>query len=78
MKISQKIAASIVGFGMVAAPVAASAAPVSFDGVRASSQLDGAMGLDEAAESNWLLILLGAAAVLGAILVIADDEPASP
>lgn len=78
MKIAQKFAGGFFGFALVAAPVAASAAPVSFEGVRANSQVEEAMGLGETAESNWLLILLGAAAVIGAILVIADDEPASP
>lgn len=79
MKLYQKVAASFAGVGLLVAPVAASAAPVQFDGVRVSSTVDSGLAMGEEAGSSWLLILLGAAAVVGAIIVLADDDnPSSP
>lgn len=77
MSLRRKVAISAAAISMIAAPIAAAAAP-SLDGARATSARKGQNGL----EGNWgaAIGLLGFIAGVIAIAVVADnnDDPVSP
>ncbi len=82
MNLLKKAAISLAATSMIAAPVAASAAPaisaVSFDDVRAVSAVDGQSELDG---SSWIIALLALLAIVGGIVIAAgnnSDTPTSP
>jgi hypothetical protein len=83
MNFLKKAAISLAATSMIAAPVAASAAPaissVSFDNVGAVSAVDGQSELE--GSSSWILALLALAAIIGGIVIAAgnnSDTPTSP
>ena len=81
MNFLKKAAISLAATSMIAAPVAASAAPAAaaFGDARAVSTVDGQSELDGGA--SWLLALLALAAIIGGIVVATgndDDVPTSP
>ena len=76
MNILKKAAVALAATSMLVAPVAASAAPLA--DLRAISAVEGESDVEGA---SWVLILLGVAAAIGAIVAIADgsdDSPTSP
>ena len=76
MNILKKAAVALAATSMLVAPVAASAAPLA--DLRAISAVEGESDVEGA---SWVLILIGVAAAIGAIVLIADgsdDEPTSP
>ena len=82
MNLLKKAAISLAATSMIAAPVAASAAPaisaVSFDDVHAVSAVDGQSELDG---SSWIIALLALLAIVGGIVIAAgnnSDTPTSP
>ncbi|MBL8651503.1 MAG: hypothetical protein JNL35_14010 [Sphingopyxis sp.] len=82
MNLLKKAAISLAATSMIAAPVAASAAPamsaVSFDDVRAVSAVDSQSELDG---SSWIIALLALLAIIAGIVVAAgnnSDTPTSP
>ncbi len=81
MTFLKKATVAFAALSMVAAPVAASAAPAAnFDGLRASTEVNGA-ALGETAGESWILLLLAAAAIIAGIVIAADgsdDSPTSP
>ncbi|MFM6853068.1 MAG: hypothetical protein ACKOUM_03190 [Sphingopyxis sp.] len=81
MKFLKNVAVAAAALSMVAAPVAASAAPAAqFDGLRASTELQGESAMGEAGGS-WVLMLLAGVAVVAGIVIAADggnDSPTSP
>ncbi len=81
MTFLKKATVALAASSMVAAPVAASAAP-QFSDLRADSQLENSAALGgETGTAAWLLALLAAAAVIAGIIVAvdgSDDSPTSP
>lgn len=82
MNFLKKAAISLAATSMIAAPVAASAAPaissVSFSDVSAVSSVDGQSELEG---SSWIIALLALAAIIGGIIIAAgnnSDTPTSP
>jgi hypothetical protein len=82
MNFLKKAAISLAATSMIAAPVAASAAPaissVSFSDVSAVSSVDGQSELEG---STWIIALLAFAAIIGGIVIAAgnnSDTPTSP
>lgn len=82
MNFLKKAAISLAATSMIAAPVAASAAPaissVSFSDVSAVSSVD---GQSEMEGSSWIIALLALAAIIGGIVIAAgnnSDTPTSP
>lgn len=82
MNFLKKAAISLAATSMIAAPVAASAAPaissVSFSDVSAVSSVDGQSELEG---SSWIIALLALAAIIGGIVIAAgnnSDTPTSP
>jgi len=76
MNLLKKAAISLAATSMIAAPVAASAAPVVADAV---SRVDGQSELE--GSSGWLIGLLALIAIVGGIIIAADndeDTPTSP
>lgn len=76
MNILKKAAVALAATSMLVAPVAASAAPLA--DLRAISAVEGESDVEGA---SWVLILIGVAAAIGAIVAISDgsdDEPTSP
>ena len=82
MNFLKKAAVATAALTMVAAPVAASAAPAAqFDGLRASTSAEATSAFGEEAGGSWILMLLAAAAIIGGIVIAADgsnDSPTSP
>ncbi len=77
MSFGKKIAVGLATASLVAAPVVASAAPMAADLARAASVAS--EGEDGDGGVSLPIILLGVAAVIGGIILIADDnEPTSP
>ncbi|SNS26099.1 hypothetical protein KNJ79_15045 [Sphingopyxis indica] len=77
MNLLTKAAVSLAATSMIAAPVAASAAP-AVDGARATSTASGQNSLEG---SSWIIAVLAAAAIIGGIIIAADndsDTPTSP
>lgn len=78
MNLFKKAAIALAATSMAVAPVAASAAPAAaaaFDGVRATSTVEGQSELEN---STWLYGLLALAAIIGLVLILDDkDNPAS-
>jgi hypothetical protein len=75
MNMFKKAAVAVAAVSMVAAPVAATAAPLA--DLRAASAVEG----ESEAAASWVLILFGLAAAIGGIVAIADgsdDSPTSP
>jgi len=72
----KKAAVSLAAMSIVAAPVAASAAP-AMDSARALSVSE---GQNELEGGSWVAILLGLAIVAGGIwlAIDGDDDPVSP
>ncbi|HEY0596601.1 hypothetical protein, partial [Sphingopyxis sp.] len=73
-----KTAVSLAALSVVAAPVAASAAPVVGE-TRVGSPIAGQSELE--GNSSWIIGLIGLLAGVGAIILIAsddDDAPVSP
>ncbi|KQZ64905.1 hypothetical protein ASD67_10865 [Sphingopyxis sp. Root1497] len=82
MNFLKKAAISLAATSMIAAPVAASAAPaissVSFDDVSAVSAVDGQSELEG---SSWIIALLALLAIIGGVVIAAgnnSDTPTSP
>ena len=82
MNFLKKAAISLAATSMIAAPVAASAAPaissVSFSDVSAVSSVDGQSELEG---SSWIIALLALAAIIGGVVIAAgnnSDTPTSP
>lgn len=79
MNLLKKAAISLAATSMIAAPVAASAAPaVAFDGTRATSTVEGESKLTG---SSWIIAILALAAIIGGIILATDnneDTPTSP
>jgi hypothetical protein len=74
MTLIKKALVASAAASMLLAPVAASAAPIA--DLRAVSAVEGASDVEG---SSWILILLGVAAAVAGIIVIADgDDPTSP
>ncbi len=69
----KKATVAFAALSMVAAPVAASAA--SFDGLRASSELENEAGL---AGSTWIIGLIALVAVVAGAVVAADGSSSAP
>lgn len=69
MKTLKKAAIAAAALSMVASPVAASAAPVALDSVRASAQLEDASAQGEQTFDDWLLALAAIAAIFGGLAV---------
>ncbi|ALJ14416.1 hypothetical protein [Sphingopyxis macrogoltabida] len=78
MNLFKKAAITLAATSMAVAPVAASAAPAAaaFDGVRATSTVEGQSELEN---STWLYGLLALAAIIGLVLILDDnkDDPVS-
>jgi hypothetical protein len=75
MTMFKKAAVAFAAVSMVAAPVAATAAPIA--DLRAASVIEDA----SEANTSWVLILFGLAAAIGGIVALADgsdDSPTSP
>lgn len=71
MNMFKKSAVAFAALSMVASPIAASAAPVA--DLRAMSSVE------ESSEAVPVpLILLGLVALIGLVVIIADDGPSSP
>jgi len=78
MNLLKKAAISLAATSMIAAPVAASAAPMVAD-AGAVSRVDGQSELE--GSSGWLIGLLALIAIVGGIVIAAgnnDDSPTSP
>ena len=78
MNLLKKAAISLAATSMLMAPVAASAA-ISFDGARASSNVDGQSELE--GSTGWILAVLALAAIVAGIIIASDnndDTPTSP
>ncbi|KTE32068.1 MULTISPECIES: hypothetical protein [unclassified Sphingopyxis] len=83
MNLLKKAAISLAATSMLAAPVAASAAPamsaVSFDDVNAVSAVEGQSELE--GSTSWIIALLALIAIIGGIVIAAgnnSDDPTSP
>ncbi len=72
MTMLKKAAIAFAAVSMVAAPVAATAAPIA--DLRAASIVEDA----NEAGASWVLILFGLAAAVGGIVAIADGSDNSP
>lgn len=78
MNLLKKTAISLAAASMVAAPVAASAAP-AFDSARATSATGDESNLE--GSTAWIVALLALAAIIGGIILASDnnsDTPTSP
>jgi hypothetical protein len=78
MNLLTKAAVSLAATSMIAAPVAASAA-TAFDGARSTSAVSKKNGLEGG--SSWIIAVLAVAAIIGGIIIAADndsDTPTSP
>lgn len=78
MNLLKKAAISLAATSMIAAPVAASAAP-AFDATRATSTVDGESELE--GSTSWIIAILALAAIIGGIIIASDnnsDTPTSP
>lgn len=74
MNLFKKAAITLAATSMAVAPVAASAAPAAaaaFDGVRATSTVEGQSELEN---STWLYGLLALAAIIGLVLILDDNK----
>lgn len=74
MNLLKKAVISLAATSMIAAPVAASAAPAA----RATSSVDGE---SELAGTSWIIALVALAAIVGGIIIASDnnsDTPTSP
>jgi len=74
MNLLKKAAISLAATSMIAAPVAASAAPAA----RATSSVDGE---SELSGTSWIIALVALAAIVGGIIIASDnnsDTPTSP
>jgi len=72
MNLLKKAAISLAATSMIAAPVAASAAP-AVSAVEGQSELEGS--------TSWILALLALVAIVGGIIIATgnnDDSPTSP
>lgn len=78
MKTLKKAAIAAAAFSMVVSPVAASAAPVAVDSVRASVQLDGASAQSEEGFGDWFLALAAIAAMFGGLAVALGGSSNNP
>lgn len=72
MSVLKKAAVGMAAISMVASPVVVSAAPIA--DLRAVSAVEDS----SEAQLSWPVILLGLAAAIGLIVVVADDSPSSP
>ena len=75
MNMFKKAAVAFAAVSMVAAPVAATAAPLA--DLRVASAVEG----ESESGASWVLMLLGLAAAIGGIVAVADgsdDSPTSP
>lgn len=72
MSMFKKAAVAFAAVSMVAAPVAASAAPIA--DLRALSAVEDG----NEAQVSWVLLLFGLAAAVGGIVAIADGSDNSP
>lgn len=68
----KKAAVAFAAISMVAAPVAATAAPIA--DLRAVSAVEG----ESEAATSWVLILFALAAAIGGLVAIADGSDNSP
>lgn len=79
MKFLKKAVVAATALSMVIVPVAASAAPAQFDGIRADSEVNGlAMGEEG---GSWILLLLAGLAIIAGIAIAAggsSNAPTSP
>ena len=74
MNLLKKAAISLAATSMIAAPVAASAAPAA-----AVSTLDGQSELE--GSTSWIIAIVALAAIVGGIIIASDnndDAPTSP
>lgn len=81
MTFLKKATVAFAAMSMVAAPVAASAAPAaSFDGLRASSELadSSARQGEGGGISAWLLAAFAAAAIIAGAVVASDGSSNAP
>lgn len=72
MNMFKKAAVAFAAVSMVAAPVAATAAPLA--DLRVASEIEG----ENQEGASWVLILFGVAAAIGGIVAIADGSDNSP
>ncbi|MBA3942755.1 MAG: hypothetical protein C0520_16250 [Sphingopyxis sp.] len=78
MNLLKKAAISLAATSMIAAPVAASAAP-AVDGARAVSSVDGQSELE--GSTSWIIAIVALAAIIAGIVIASDnndDAPTSP
>ena len=78
MNLLKKAAISLAATSMIAAPVAASAAP-AFDSARATSALGGESELE--GSTSWIIAVVALVAIVGGIIIASDnndDTPTSP
>ena len=75
MNLLKKTAISLAATSMIAAPVAASAAP-AVGAVESISAVDGQSELE--GSSGWLLGLLALAAIIAGIVIAADNDKDNP
>lgn len=71
MNLLKKVAISLAATSMIAAPVAASAAPAA----RALSTVDGE---SELTGSSWIIALVALVAIVGGIIIATDNKDDSP
>ncbi len=79
MRFLKKAVVAAAALSMVTAPVAASATPAQFDGIRADSTVEG-FGIRGGA-STWLVALLASLALIAAVGIAAggsSNAPTSP
>ncbi|MBD3733799.1 MAG: hypothetical protein IE934_13920 [Sphingopyxis sp.] len=75
MNLLKKAAISLAATSMIAAPVAASAAPAA----RATTDLGGESELE--GSTSWIIAIVALAAIVGGIIIASDnddDAPTSP
>jgi hypothetical protein len=83
MNFVKKASVAFAAISMVAAPIAASAAPVAqtlsvakFSGARASADLNGESRLE--GDSGIIIAILAAVAVIAGIVIAADGSDSTP
>ena len=80
MKFLKKAVVAAAAMSLVAAPVAASAAPANFDGLRADTELQNEFAQVEDG-GGWILLLLAGLAIIAGIVAAAggaSNAPTSP
>ncbi len=73
MNLLKKAAISLAATSMIAAPVAASAAPAAISSVDGQSELEGS--------TSWIIAIVALAAIIAGIVIASDnndDAPTSP